>query len=486
MSLQLLGKNTTIYALGNIILRAGAFILIPIHTNYLSIEEYGILASLFITIEVLIIFMNSGMKNSLVRFFEEYHQKNKINELLGTSILVNIIGGIIVTGLCSSFLIQFFKTIFHTQNLNYLIEIACGAALAEALYFHIASYYQAKNQAKTFLYFGTLSFALLLLFNYLLLVELNQGIQGVLFARIFAYGIVLLIITIQLIHHIGMRISFPLGSKLLKFGFPLIFSVSGEKLIHLGMLYLLSFYAGLKEVAVFSLALKFASILGMVMILPAQLALQPYIFANLKQINIKENLSVFFTYFVMSISFGSLGVIIFSKIIIPVVSPPEYWIASQLVVLLVPALVIKSFKIYGEAFLNVAHKSYVTGIVVGLIGLLSLYVNYIFIVQWGLFGLIGSYNLINLVLAAALFGFGFTAYSVNIDWKRVRIVFAWLLVFVLIAYYAIGKSNLIFYISITLVGISFISYILIFNFLNKKERQFLDHFLSTIHVKIFN
>jgi len=486
MSLQLLGKNTSIYALGNVILRAGAFLLIPIHTNYLSIEEYGILASLFVTIEVLTIFMNSGMKNSLVRFFEEYLQKDKINELLGTSILINIIGGIIVTGLCLSFLMKFFETIFHTQNLNYLIELACGAALAEALYFHIASYYQAKNQAKSFLYFGTLSFALLLLFNYILLIELHQGIQGVLFARIFAYGIVLILIAIQLIHHIGMRISFPLGRKLLKFGFPLIFSVSGEKLIHLGMLYLLSFYAGLKEVAIFSLALKFASILGMVLILPVQLALQPYIFANLKHLKIKENLSFFFTYFVMTMSFGSLGVIIFSKIIIPIVSPPEYWIAAQLVILLVPALVIKSFKIYGEAFLNVAHKSYVTGFVVGLIGLLSLYINYIFIVQWGLFGLIGSYNLINLVLAAALFGFGFAAYSIHIDWKRVRIVFAWLLIFVLIAYYSVSKSSLIFYISIILAGFSFISYILIFNFLNEKERQFLNNFLSTIHVRLFN
>ena len=86
MSLQLLGKNTTIYAVGTIILRAGAFLLIPIYTNYLSIEEYGILASLFITIEVLVILMNSGMKNSFIRFFKESENENKTGQLIGTSL----------------------------------------------------------------------------------------------------------------------------------------------------------------------------------------------------------------------------------------------------------------------------------------------------------------------------------------------------------------------------------------------------------------
>ena len=108
MSLSLLGKNTTIYSLGNIILRVGAFLLIPIYTNYLSIEDYGILASLFITIEVLVIVMNGGMKNSLVRFFDEYYKKKNADQLIGTSVLINIVGGIVVTAFCLFFLIQFF------------------------------------------------------------------------------------------------------------------------------------------------------------------------------------------------------------------------------------------------------------------------------------------------------------------------------------------------------------------------------------------
>jgi O-antigen/teichoic acid export membrane protein len=484
MSLQLLGKNTTIYAVGTIILRAGAFLLIPIYTNYLSIEEYGILASLFITIEVLVILMNSGMKNSFIRFFKESENENKTGQLIGTSLFVNIVSGVIVASICIIFLLPYIKNILHIQNLNYLIELACGAALMESLYFLMISYYRAKNKANKFLYFSILTFIILLSLNYIFLVILNEGIQGVIFARIISYGITLLIILILVNYKIGIRISFSLLSKLLKFGFPLIFSVSGEKIIYLGMIYLLSFYSGLKDVAVFALAFKFTSILGMIIILPIQLSLQPYIFANLDQKNIKENMTSIFTYFVFSMSFASLAVIIFSKFIIPIVSPPNYWEASQLVILLIPAFVIRSFKVYGEVFLDITKKTYLTGIIVGLIGISSLLVNYIFIINWGLTGLIGSFNILNFVLSGLLFSFGFSVYKIRIDWKRIKIIFIWFLVFIITAYYSIDKGSLIFYLSTSFVGILFIFYIFIFKFITEKERQSLSNILSTINLKV--
>ena len=482
MSLQLLGKNTTIYAFGNIILRAGAFLLIPIYTNYLTINEYGLLASLFITIEVLAILMNSGMRNSLVRFFKEFQEKNKSDELLGTSVLINIIGGIIVTGLCLLFFLQFFQSVFHTQNLNYLIELACSAALMESLYLHLVSYYRAKNEAHKFLYFGVSTFTLLLVSNLILLVYFNMGVQGVLIARIISYGIILLIIISNIVYKIGMRISFPLVKKLMKFGFPLIFSMSGEKVIYLGVIYILSFYAGLKAVAIFSLGLKFASILNMAITLPVQMALEPYIFANLNQEKIKDNLSNFFTYYVFLIAFGSLAVIIFSKIIIPIISPPEYWLAVQIVILLIPALAIKGLKIYGEAFLNIVKKTYLTGMIVGFCGLLSIFTHYLFIINWGLYGAIISLSLINVILTALISGYGHSAYVINIDWRRVIIGIFFFAFFLLSTYLLTAANNLVFYLSMFSIGIL----TLLFSVKNLKEdeQKFLKKTLLTVKLSI--
>ena len=124
-----------------------------------------------------------------------------------------------------------------------------------------------------------------------------------------------------------------------------------------------------------------------------------------------------------------------------------------------------------------------TGIIVGLIGIFSLLVNYIFIINWGLAGLIGSFNILNFLLSGLLFSIGFSLYKIKIDWKRIIIIFSWFLVFIITSYYSIDKSSLIFYLSTSFVGILFIFYIFIFKFITEKERQSLSNILSTINLK---
>ena len=79
MSLKKLGENTAIYAIGNVGLRAASFLLIPLYTHTLSVADYGLLATLLITIQLMLIVMNMGMRTTLVRFLKEHEENNKIN-----------------------------------------------------------------------------------------------------------------------------------------------------------------------------------------------------------------------------------------------------------------------------------------------------------------------------------------------------------------------------------------------------------------------
>ena len=104
MSLKLFGKNTVIYAIGNIGLRAASFLLIPLYTHYLSVSDYGLLATLLITIHIMLIFMSMGMQTTLLCFTKEYDGNNKIKDLLGTSTFINFLGGVAVTCISILFL----------------------------------------------------------------------------------------------------------------------------------------------------------------------------------------------------------------------------------------------------------------------------------------------------------------------------------------------------------------------------------------------
>jgi len=78
-----LGKNSVIYAIGNIGLRGASFLLIPIYTHFLSVSDYGLLAILFMSIQLMLIFANLGMQTCLVRFTKEYEENDCVGVLVG-------------------------------------------------------------------------------------------------------------------------------------------------------------------------------------------------------------------------------------------------------------------------------------------------------------------------------------------------------------------------------------------------------------------
>jgi len=127
-------KNSVIYSISNVILRFTAFLLIPIYVNYLSSEEYGLLSTILITIEFLAITMKLGMREAQIRFFEEFQEKTQIGTLLTSSTFVSILGGFFFSAICLFILPSFFQKIFHVDQADQFIMLACLAAFFQMLF----------------------------------------------------------------------------------------------------------------------------------------------------------------------------------------------------------------------------------------------------------------------------------------------------------------------------------------------------------------
>src|SRR4030042_1803505 len=163
MNLALVGKNTLIYAVGNVGMRATAFLLIPLYTHGLSINEYGMLATLQLTMQAMIGFMNCGMPSCLLRFTKDCKGNNMYGNLLGTSSFINLLAGIMVTGVSLIFLTNFFRNVLHINNVSPYLYLACGAALAQSLAIHLMSYYRVEDKAREYMVIGIASSLLLIL-----------------------------------------------------------------------------------------------------------------------------------------------------------------------------------------------------------------------------------------------------------------------------------------------------------------------------------
>src|SRR3972149_1030870 len=116
-----MGQNAVMYGCGNAIMRAGSFLLIPLYTYTLPMKEYGLLAAITTTVQIFGIFIELGTRTAFVRFGSEYDGRDRLGSVLGSTIVLNMIGGLVITGIVTIFLFPFFAKVFHTDEaLTYL------------------------------------------------------------------------------------------------------------------------------------------------------------------------------------------------------------------------------------------------------------------------------------------------------------------------------------------------------------------------------
>ncbi len=200
MDLKLFGKNAVIYAIGNVGLRGASFLLIPLYTHFLSVSDYGLLATLLITIQIMVIFMNLGMRTCLVRFTKEYEDNKQVENLLGTTTFIIFVGGLIVTSISFLFLLPFFRSVLHTDNVHKYLILLCCASLVQSSSTHIMSYYRARNEALKFMIISISAAAILFIANIILLCVFNLGIIGVLSALITTYTVISLFVLFDVLN----------------------------------------------------------------------------------------------------------------------------------------------------------------------------------------------------------------------------------------------------------------------------------------------
>ena len=420
MSLKQFGKETLIYAIGTVVIRCSAFLLIPLYAHSLSLSEYGLLATLLATIQIMIMFTGSGMHTCLVRFTNEYEQKNVLHMLLGTTIFIMLLGSGLITFIATVFLESFFRSILHTHDVRVYILLAACASLLQVLTTHLMTYYRAKNMALRYMVASIGASLLLFVLSFIMLQVLRAGITGALAAYIASYAIVFVVVSVDVIARTGISVSFHLVPKLLAFGLPLVFSMVGHSVMGDAGTYFLSYYVSLEAVAVYSLGCKLAQILVITVGGPFQFAFQPYVFANLDDPGMKQRMSRLFTYLLLATLFMSLIIPLGTRVLLPLIAPPEYFSAYSVTLLLLPAMGFIGIYYYGETLLAAVNKTHIIGYTVALFAVLSVLLNYTLIpllMDWhgAVFASIICYTLVGLTLWLI----GVKTLSIPVEWNKV-------------------------------------------------------------------
>ena len=118
-------RKSATYALGNMSAKLIGLILIPLYTNqsYLTVNEYGALSVLEITLQVLVALLNLTLSQSLTRWYWDAKFADRQKSIFFTTMLALIVVSLIALAAGILHAENISKLLFRQTGYTYIIKL---------------------------------------------------------------------------------------------------------------------------------------------------------------------------------------------------------------------------------------------------------------------------------------------------------------------------------------------------------------------------
>jgi len=156
--------------------------------------------------------------------------------------------------------------------------------------------------------------------------------------------------------------------------------------LHFGDRFLLKHLDSLESVGIYSLAYKFGMMANVLVLSPFMMTWAPKRFEIFKDPDARETYSHIFTYFMIAYMYVSLGIAVLIKDVITIVSVPEYYSAYQYVPVILSAYIFYGVYSYVQFGVLLKKKTKYLGVSSLIVGALNIWLNFVLIPKYGIWG----------------------------------------------------------------------------------------------------
>ena len=295
-SLKRLTKHSAVYGLGNIVTRLVTFLLLPLHTNQLNTNDFGVLAIVYMFIALMTIVYTYGIDAAFLRYFilsDDSKQRKRVFSTAFWAVLV--VAGILTVLIYRN--AGFFSSVLITQgNYAHLIRLSSFILLFDASAFLPFLFLRAEEKSVTFILLKFLNVITSVSLNVYFIVFLKKGVTGILLANVWTSGVTFLMVMFILIRQVSLQFSWADFKELLKFGLPYLPSASSVVLLDLIDRYILERLVGLGETGIYNAGVKLGLIMAL-LVAAFRFAWHPFFLSTSKQEDAKEIFAKILTYF---------------------------------------------------------------------------------------------------------------------------------------------------------------------------------------------
>jgi len=378
-------KQSFIYSIGNTITKLSGVILIPLYLNYINDDEFGVV-TLFETIfQFILILSGWGVKGGFTRWYHEMKSRLEKKQLFFTAWSFNFFTSLIsvlITGVALYFFSDvIFQYSIGTSTLFYFLSGTFFRLLYDVPFYQLKLEQKAVQQT----IWTTLNIVLLLGFTFYFLEVKEAGIQGIYQAQMWAHLITMLAMLPMMVANMKPQFLKGILKEMIYYGLPLAISNILTTVLTLSDRHIINQYQNLGEVAGYGMAFKVANLLQMVVVASLITSYSNYFFKTFHNSDSMAFFRKFTNLYTVLLTFGGLGIVLFSPEIVYVVSMgSEFFQASVfLVPILIAGLIFSGLRQLFTLPLNKHKKTRLISIILVLSAVINIAANFLLVPEYG-------------------------------------------------------------------------------------------------------
>ena len=282
-------KDALFYGAGDVLTKAIAFLLIPLYTNALPPEEYGVFQLLVLFTTVAMVFAMSGMNVALFKHFVTTEDESSRRRFFTSTVVWVILSSAILVGLTYILAGPLSNVLTGASGRGGLVGLAAINAGLEAIILVSLLIFRMEKKPVGYVSYALVKVVLIVAGNIILVWYLKMGVSGIIIAGIIADLIILGPLLWRVGHYLIWPVSLKFVGSMLVWGVPFIPASLASIVLTLSDRLLLRYMDGFDSAGIYSVGYKLAGVIFL-LYTAFRFAWGPYMFELARETSTAERI----------------------------------------------------------------------------------------------------------------------------------------------------------------------------------------------------
>ena len=373
-------KNSFIYGLGNISTKIIGFVLLPLYTSHLSVQEYGILGMLEVSSQLIVSVFGLSLAYSFFRWYWDKEYLEMRRTIMFTCLLTLFCIVLVLVGIVITFAPKLSMLLFDSPRYSLLVIALAISASLQILTSIPSSLMQLQQRSLLFTVVNSTQLTITLIGTIICVATLKMNVLGIYVAQIIGGIVYFLLLAKYIRNNIVFVFSYRILKGMLSVSLPLVLGSISGVIINIADRYMLRFIGRLTDVGLYSLGYKIANTVYVIVVMSINLAITPMLYKIMDDPNNKRIYSKVMTYVALGVMFCVIGISFFGREVIKVMAQnPEYWNSYKVIPFISIGIYFGMLKDISVIGLNLTKKTKIISLIVVTISITNILANALFI-----------------------------------------------------------------------------------------------------------